>query len=51
MLTLPLLIQPDENSYKGGKNAFGEREGIGRVELDNGDIYLGEWKKNLVRTI
>jgi hypothetical protein len=39
--------EPDTNSYRGGKNSAGEREGIGRVELPNGDIYMGEWKKNL----
>jgi hypothetical protein len=45
-----LLAQEDRNYYRGGKNAAGEREGIGRVELPAGDIYMGEWKKNLVRT-
>jgi hypothetical protein len=33
----------DENFYRGEKNEFGQRHGVGRIEAPEGDAFLGQW--------
>lgn len=35
--------KPDASFYRGQKNEFGQRHGVGRLEAPDGDAYFGEW--------
>lgn len=41
-------VKPDENHYRGEKNQYGQRHGIGRVVAPEGDSYFGNWVRGVL---